>query len=250
MNAEIYNGDCLDPDRRIKDASVDLGIYDPPFGLGEVAFGKHYKRDSDQVVPGYQEAPKDYGAWTRLWMGEAQRVLKPDGSMYVISGHTNLRHILNAAAELGLREINHCIWKYNFGVNTTKKYVTSHYHVLYYAKGAKTTFNTHCRHGSQELEKDGKGKTLYRDLEDVFVIQKDYSPGKKKNMNKLPEELIRKLVLYSSNKNDLVCDFFMGNFTTAYVALKLGRRVCGYEANKNSYDYHKDNVRRDRKSVV
>lgn len=79
---------------------------------------------------------------------------------------------------------------------------------------------------------------LYRDLEDVFCINKEYAPGEMKNQNKLPEELIKKLILYSSNENDMVCDFFQGNFTTAYVARKLGRRTCGYELNKDSYDYH------------
>jgi site-specific DNA-methyltransferase (adenine-specific) len=94
-----------------------------------------------------------------------------------------------------------------------------------------------CRFGSQE--KDSKGGSLvYQDLEDVFVIAKDYAPDQVKNQNKLPEELIKKLILYSSNPGDMVCDFFMGNFTTAYMALGLKRNVCGYELNQQAYDYH------------
>ena len=236
---KIFNGDCIDPEKRIEDNSVDLIICDPPFGLGETDFDKHYKRDSSNVIAGYKEAPDDYEQWTHLWLSEAKRILKPDGSMYVFMGHSNLRYLLNAAHNLGFNEVNHLIWKYNFGVNTKKKFVTSHYHVLYYTKSKKSerTFNLNCRFGSQEKNNNG-GSSLYNDLEDVFMINRDYSPDQKKNQNKLPEEIIRKLILYSSNENDMVCDFFMGNFTTAYSSICLGRNVCGYEINKKAYDYH------------
>jgi len=235
----IFNEDCIDYDKKIPDNSVDLGIYDPPFGLGETEFQKHYKRNPSHVIGGYKEAPEDYEQWTHLWLSEAKRVLKPNGSMYVIMGHTNLRYLLNAAHNVGLNEINHIIWKYNFGVYTKKKFVTSHYHILYYSKSkkAKPTFNLNCRFGSQEKNNNGNS-LLYQDMEDVFDIKKEYSPKQKKNQNKLPEKLINKLILYSSSENDMVCDFFMGNFTTAYCSLALGRRVCGYELNKQAYNYH------------
>jgi len=238
-NINIFQGDCIDVEKRIPDESVDLGIFDPPFGLGESNFDKHYNRDENNVLVGYKEAPKDYEKWTHEWLTEAVRVLKPNGSMYVFMGHTNLRHLLNAAHKLNLFEINHLIWRYNFGVYTKKKFVTSHYHILYYKKSkiSKVKFNTFCRFGSQE--KDNKnGSLLYQDLEDVFVVNREYAFGEKKNQNKLPEEIIKKLILYSSNENDVVCDFFMGNFTTALAAIKLGRKVAGYEINKNSYDYN------------
>jgi site-specific DNA-methyltransferase (adenine-specific) len=239
----IINGSCIDSQKRIADNSIDLMICDPPFGLGESKFDKHYNRDSSNIISGYQEAPEDYDEFTYSWMSEAKRVLKNDGSMYIIIGHTNLRSILNSAHSLGLNLINHIIWKYNFGVNTKKKYVTSHYHVLYFSKSKKanTTFNANCRFGFQEKDKKG-GSLLYQDLEDVWVINKEYSPKQKKNQNKLPEELIKKIILYSSNEGDTVCDFFMGNFTTAYCSLSLGRHVCGYEINKESYDFHMPEV--------
>jgi site-specific DNA-methyltransferase (adenine-specific) len=240
MLLNIYAEDCLDPEEKIPSGSVHLGIYDPPFGIGESAFDKFYKRNTNKVIQGYNEAPEDYSRWTLAWMAEAQRVLRDDGSMYVIMGHSKLRHVLNAAAEIGLCEINHLIWKFNFGVNTKRKYVTSHYHVLYYSKTEKSkpTFNLNCRFGSQEKDNVGKNSLLFKDLEDVFVINKDYAPDEVKNQNKLPQELIQKLILYSSNEGDMVCDFFMGNFTTAYVARRLRRNVCGYEINHASYDHH------------
>ena len=231
----IFNSDCIDSEKRILDNSVDLCICDPPFGLKETDFAKHYNRDVKNVIAGYQEAPDNYAEWTYLWLSEAKRVLKPNGSMYVFMGHTNLRHLLNVAYDLEFNEINHLIWKYNFGVYTKRKYVTSHYHILYYSKSkkAKRIFNTNCRFGPQERNDQGRS-LVYKDLEDVFSINKEYSPKQRKNQNKLPSEIIRKLILYSSNENDIICDFFMGNFTTAYNAIALGRNVCGYEINKES----------------
>lgn len=240
---KIFHGDCIDLDKRIKDKTVDLGIFDPPFGLKETGFNKHYKRDSSNVIPGYREAPSDYEQWTHLWLSEAKRVLKPDGSMYVFMGHSNLRHLLNAAHNLGFHEINHIIWKYNFGVYTKKKFVTSHYHILYYTLSKKSpTFNRDCRFGGHEKNETGNSLN-FADREDVFVINRDYSPGKTKNQNKLPEALIKKIIMYSSNQGDMLCDFFMGNFTTAYSARAMGRNVCGYEINKKSYDHHIEKVR-------
>ena len=236
---QIYNEDCLDTAKKIADKSVHLGIFDPPFGIGESKFDQHYKRDTSLVIQGYQEAPADYSGWTLNWMTEAKRVLHDNGSMWIIIGHSKLRDILNAAHELDLHEINHLVWKFNFGVNTKCKFVTSHYHVLYYSKSAKAKplFNLNCRFGSQERTSEDKS-ALFADLEDVWTINKDYAPKEAKNQNKLPEALIQKIIQYSSNPGDLVCDFFMGNFTTAYMARKLGRNVCGYEINPLSYDYH------------
>ncbi len=234
----LYNEDCIaGAKNHIPDQLVNLGIYDPPFGINEGNFGKHYKRNEDYVIAGYQEAPNNYEEFTYNWLQEAHRILHKDGSMYIFMGHSNLRLLLNTTHSLGFKEINHCIWKFNFGVNATKKYITSHYHMLYLAKTAESqvTFNTHCRFGSQERD---NGSLLYKDLEDVFCFNKDFAAGKTKNMNKLPLALIQKLILYSSKPNDMVCDFFMGNFTTAYASLGLGRNVCGFEVNKSAYDHH------------
>lgn len=103
----IYNCDCIGKDNRLNSDSVNLGIYDPPFGIGESKFDKHYKRDDKNVIQEYKEAPADYAKFTNDWMEEAKRVLHPNGSMYVIMGHSNLRHVLNVAHSLELNEINH-----------------------------------------------------------------------------------------------------------------------------------------------
>lgn len=241
MIYQIYNEDCIEGAKKhIDTESVDLVICDPPFGINESSFDKHYKRKKDDfIIDGYVEAPKEYYDFTYNWMLEAGRVLKYDGSLYIISGWTNLKDILNVGEILGLHLQNHIVWRYNFGVYTKKKFVTSHYHILYYLKDskAKPTFNQYCRFGPDE--KDALGKSMnYQDLEDVWTINKEFAQGQKKNKNKLPNALIEKIILYSSNKDDIVCDFFQGNFTTAYCSIKLGRMPIGFELNKEAYDYN------------
>ena len=169
-------------------------------------------------------------------MTEAYRILKTNGSMYIVSGWTNLSSFYKAIEKLELNEVNHLIWKYNFGVNTSKKYVSSHYHIFYLSKSEKRTFNTNCRFNQLDKTDDNKSM-LYKDLEDVWILNKEFMPGEIKNVNKLPNKLVEKMIEYSSNYGDTVCDFFMGNFTTANCSLRLGRNVKGFELNKESYDH-------------
>lgn len=239
---KLYNLDCIVGSEKIEDKSIDLLIADPPFGIDEVKFEQLYNRNDSNVIQGYVLAPKNYYEFTFNWLKQAKRVLKDTGTIYLISGWNNLTDVLCAVRDLDLITENHLIWKYNFGVYNKNKFISSHYHMLkLHKKGFKPKFNQYCRFGN--LEKDNEGKSLnYLDREDVFIINKEFQQGEIKNQNKLPDELIKKLILYSSDENDLVCDFFMGNFTTAYVAYGLNREVVGFELNKNSFDYHSDKL--------
>jgi len=231
----FYNCDCVEGARKyLTDASVDLIVTDPPFGINGDTLHKHYNRNEKYVLDGYVEVPQEeYSAFSLRWITEAERILKPGGAIYIFSGYTNLRHILNALAETNLVEVNHLIWKYNFGVYTKHKYVSSHYHILYYVKpGAKPTFNTFCRYARSERDPQTNGSLNYRDREDVWALNRVFKPGQIKNKNELPHQLLAKIIQYSSNEGDLVCDFFLGGFSTAKVARRLGRRACGFEKNK------------------
>ncbi len=105
-NFEIWNEDCIIGAKKIKKESIDLIICDGPFGLGENTFQKHYNR-KDNTLQGYIEAPKDYDKFTLDWMTEAYRILKEDGSMYIISSWSNLSSFYKAIEKLELIEINH-----------------------------------------------------------------------------------------------------------------------------------------------
>ena len=230
---KIYNEDCITGCRkRIDSNSIDLIINDPPFGIGEDDIGTRYSRCEDNVIDGYVEVPvSKYEEFSYEFMVEVERTLRKGGSAYIFSGYQNLRHILNSAVKVGLEERNHIIWKYDFGLDTTKRFVSCHYHLLYFIKPplSKVTFN--------EFMSDGE-PSEYNDREDVWSINREYkSPKTIKNQNELPPKLVEKIIKYSSNTDDKVMDMFLGGFTTARVGLELGREPLGFEVSNKSFNH-------------
>lgn len=223
--------------RLLPDGAVDLIISDPPYGIEGDKLHKHYNRKEEFVVDGYVEVPaEEYPRFSDAWIAEAARVLRPGGAIFLVSGYSQLASVLNALAKTDLREVNHIVWKYNFGVSTNRKFVSSHYHILYYEKpGGRRTFNCHARFGTRAKTEKG-GSALYADLEDVWVINREYQPGRIKNKNQLPTALLVKMIQYASNPGDLVFDFFLGSFSTARVAKALDRDSGGFELNPKAHE--------------
>jgi len=236
----LYPVDCIiGAAEFIRNDSVDLIITDPPYAIDGDHLHRHYHRNEKFVIDGYAEIqPELYRRFSEAWIHQAERILRPGGSIYIISGYTNLNDIISALKTTSLKLLNHIIWKYNFGVYTTKKFVTSHYHILYYYKpGARPTYNTYARYGT--TEKDNFGRSLnYRDREDVWIINREYKPGEIKNKNELPYELLIKIMQYSSDQDDTIADFFLGGFSTAEVAIGLNRSIVGFEINPISFNHH------------
>jgi site-specific DNA-methyltransferase (adenine-specific) len=234
MNYQVYNQDCASGMKEhVADGSVDLIFTDPPYGIEGDKLDAHYHRDESNVVPGYVEVPLEtYGTFSKDWITECARCLRPGGSIYIVSGYTNLHHILNALHGTDLVEINHIIAQYSFGVSTKNKWVSSHYHVLFWQKPdkgrQKRTFNSNIYYHDQ--------KDSYHDRLTVQNMPRSHKPGQLKNKNQLNEKFIEKFLMYSSNRGDVVMDPFCGGFTTARTALRFGRKFIGFEMNKNAYD--------------
>ena len=224
----------------------DLVITDPPFAINFKATKANYNRTASRVIQGYNEIlPENYYDFSFNWMSEVFRILKESGSMYVFSGWNNLKDILSALDDVGFTTVNHIIWKYQFGVVTKKKYVTSHYHCLYVCKNdKKKKFYPFSR-----FKKDSKtdnGRSLhYKDKEDVWEIKREYWTGKEKTPTKLPADLIKKILLYSSRKNDLVLDPFLGSGQVAVVSKMLGREYYGFEIVKEYYNFAKKRLEKN-----
>lgn len=223
----IYCGDAIRLMEDIPDNIIDLIITDPPFGIDFKAKRSNYNRTIQNVIEGYNEILKrNYFEFTLNWMREAYRILKITGSMYVFSGWTNLKDILNALDKVGFITINHIIWKYQFGVFTRKKFVTSHYHILFVVKDKK-------RYKFNKIE---------HYPEDVWIIKREYWTGKLKTPTKLPVELVKKIILYSSNEKEIVFDPFLGSGTVAVSAKMLNRHYLGFEIVKDYFELAKNRI--------
>lgn len=230
----IYYEDCIaNIPKRIDDESIDLIIADPPFGIRFDGKGSQYNRKSEFVVSGYSEIKQaNYHEFSKAWIKAIYPILKETGSAYIFSGWTNLKDILIAIDDAGFTTQNHLIWKYQFGVFTKRKYVTSHYHILFLVKNPKKYYFNKIDHYP----------------EDVWEIKREYLPGEKKNSTKLPDKLVEKLLLYSSQENDLVLDPFMGNGTTAVACIKHKRNYLGFEINPNAKEIIDANISKAQES--
>lgn len=239
----IYNMDCIEGMGRMETKSINLVITDPPFGIEFSHNLNTYNRNKDNVLEGYNEVKEeDYLQFTKSWMKEMHRVLREDGSAYIFSGFNNLKDILISIDELGFTLINHIIWKYQFGVNTSRKYVTSHYHLLYICKNDKQRkFYPYARYSKEATDNKG-GKLHYQDKEDVWYIKREYWKNKIKTPTKLPREIIEKILAYSSDPGDIVLDPFLGAGQVAVVSKLNDRKYIGFEVVKDYYNFAKERL--------
>jgi site-specific DNA-methyltransferase (adenine-specific) len=199
-----------------------------------------YNRKKQHVVKGYQEPIKEtYYDFTKSWLEQCYRVLKPDGSGWICSGWSNLGDVLQAIKDCNFKVVNHVIWKYQFGVYTKRKFVTSHYHMLFVAKKDSWDFNKDCRYTDI---RNKSGNENYRDRQDVWEIDRPYNYGETKNANTQPPELVKKALMYTTKENDLILDCFMGGATTAIACIYLNRHFIGFELNENLKPLHEKRI--------
>ena len=206
--------DCVEGMKELPQESIDCVVADPPFGLSFTGREAIYNRDHRFVTRGYREISKDYEEFSEKWIVELPRIMKKSATAWIFSGWTNLYDILAALKKSRLEIINHVIWRYQFGVYTERKFVTSHYHLLFLAKTKEYFFNK-----------------IMHYPQDVWEINRTYRKGEVKNATKLPDELIRRCIDFTTKPGDLVLDPFMGNGTTARVARANFRHYLGFELN-------------------
>lgn len=161
--------------------------------------------------------------------------MKETGSIYVISGTTNLGDIFAAIKIAGFAIIDQIIWHFNFGVRTENKFIISHYPIIYACKNpSKRKFYTYCRFN--------QGKENYSDRSSVWFIKKEFWKNCLKTPNHLPLEMVKKIIQYSSNKSNVVCDPFSGSGQTFWACKELNRNFIGFEICKEYCDFSKQRI--------
>lgn len=236
---EIYNKDCLEGLDQIEPESVDLLLTDPPFGISFDKVGSQYNRKQKNLGRMYSEIHEDYFEFTLRWLRASWNVMKPSASGFIFSGWNHLGDILNALSDIGFRIVNHLIWKYQFGVFTKKRFVTSHYHILYFTKlkendDKKRTFNRIPEYSSSP------GKLYF---EDVWKIKRDYQKGGEKTPTRLPLAVTDKCVQMGSNQGDIVLEPFLGSGSVVLSCIKYNRQYIGFEISKPIFNIAKKRIR-------
>lgn len=229
----------------IKPESVDLVFADPPYNLsGNGLHWKGNKTGGDWYMVNEEwdrmTAP-EYLQFTRKWIGGAHKVLKDGGSVYISCTFHNLSEVMMVLKQLDFKINNIITWqKTNAMPNMTRRVFThSTEFVVWAVKGKKWIFNYEdLRKMNPEKQKDGSLKQM-RDVWQLPLVQgKERIRGKDNRAvhpTQKPEEMLRRIILASSNKGDVVLDPFVGSGTTTFVAKKLGRKWIGIEKDKKYF---------------
>src|SRR5437763_783458 len=247
---KIHQGDCIELMRRIEAGTIDLVFADPPFNIGYEYDEYHDEQDADEYV-----------AWSRGWIAEVYRVLKPGGTFWLSIGDDFAAELKVAAEhQVGFHTRSWVVWYYTFGVNCTKKFSRSHVHLFHFVRDRKRfTFNgldpaVRVPSARQLVYADARGNPAGRLPDDTWILRpQDVADGFQPNEDtwyfsrvcgtfkerrgwhgcQMPEQLLGRIVRVSSNPGDLVLDPFAGSGTTLVVAKKLGRPWIGFELSEN-----------------
>ncbi len=239
----IYNGDCTEVlAKKIQENSIDLIFADPPYNLsGNGLHWKGSKTGGDWFMVNEEwdkmTAP-EYMQFTRKWIAGCHKALKDNGSIYIACSYHNIGEVMIVLKQLDYKINNIITWyKTNAMPNMTRRVFThATEFVIWAVKGKGWTFNYEkIKEINPEKQKDGSLKQM-RDFWEMPLVQgkerlrrKD---GKALHPTQKPEEMLKRIILASSNEKDVVLDPFMGSGTTAFIAKKYKRNFIGIESDK------------------
>ena len=248
MQNQILQGDCLARLASLPDASVDLVFADPPYNLQlEGALSRPDQSVVDAVNDDWDKFASfaDYDAFTRAWLTECRRVMKPQASLWVIGSYHNIFRVGTALQDLGFWMLNDIVWrKANPMPNFRGRRFTNAHETLIWAARSQTD-----RHYTFHYEALKSGNEDVQMRSDWFIPLctggeriKD-TKGRKAHPTQKPEELLARIILSSSNPGDLVLDPFFGSGTTGAVAKRLGRHYLGIERDPAYVDVAKARIK-------
>ena len=226
-------GDCIDVMAGLPDESVDLVFADPPYNLqleGDLHRPNNTRVDGVDDAWDQFESFAAYDEFSRRWLGEARRLLKPTGSLWVIGSYHNIFRLGTQLQDLGFWLLNDVVWrKTNPMPNFRGRRFTNATETMIWCAKSQTekryTFNYDAM---KALNDDLQMRSDWL-LPLCTGAERLKENGRKAHATQKPEALLYRVILASSNAGDVVLDPFSGSGTTAAVAKKLGRRFIGIE---------------------
>ncbi len=233
----IINDDSIRIMNAMEENSVDLIFADPPYNL---QLGENLTRPDNTAVSGvYEEwdsfeSIAAYDDYTRRWLSAARRVLKDDGSIWVIGSYHNIFRVGYILQDLGFWILNDIIWnKVNPMPNFRgTRFTNAHETLIWAVKNpkAKYTFNYEAM---KALNEDTQMRSTWELPLCTGKERLKGDDGNKLHPTQKPESLLYRVIMASSNVGDVVLDPFFGTGTTGAVAKKLGRNFIGIEKDIN-----------------
>ena len=253
----IIEGDCIQAMKGLPTGSIDLVFADPPYNLqlaGELHRPNNTRVDAVDDHWDQFDSFAAYDRFTREWLTEARRVLKPDGALWVIGSYHNIFRLGTALQDLGFWILNDVVWrKTNPMPNFRGKRLTNAHETLIWAgrsQEARPTFNY------DALKELNEGLQMRSDW--VLPIcsggeRLKGADGAKAHPTQKPESLLHRVMVGTTNPGDVVLDPFFGTGTTGAVAKRLGRHFIGIERERAYLDVARDRIAKvrahDKKSL-
>ena len=248
----LFCGDSLELLKRIKNASVDLIFADPPYSLKKAEWDTF-------------KSQADYIRFSMKWIKEASRVLKDTGSLYVC-GFSEILADINHPAMRYFYNCRWLIWHYKNKANLGSDWGRSHESILCLRKSQKYVmnidsiripYNAHTlkypahpqaetsQYGNRKKRGEWMPNPLGAKPKDVIEIPTTCNGMGEKTPHptQKPEELLRKVILASSSKGDVILDPFVGSGTTAVCAKQLGRRWIGIDQEETYLQWAVDRLK-------
>jgi len=241
----ILQQDCIAAMRALPAKSIDMIFADPPYNLQ--LGGDLFRPDGSQVDAVDDEWDKfdtfaAYDRFTRDWLAEARRILKDDGSIWVIGSYHNIFRVGTAVQDLGFWILNDVVWRKSNPMPNFKgtRFTNAHETLIWASMGEKSRYTFNYRsmktlNDELQMRSDwefpicGGGERLKKDGAKVHPTQK-------------PEALLYRILLACTKPGDVVLDPFFGTGTTGAVAKRLGRRWIGIERETNYVDAAKERI--------
>ncbi|RYY27377.1 MAG: site-specific DNA-methyltransferase [Sphingomonadales bacterium] len=228
----IIQQDCISAMRALPAKSVDCIFADPPYNLqlgGDLSRpdGSHVDAVTDEWDK--FDSLNAYDQFTREWLAEARRILKDDGSIWVIGSYHNIFKVGSAIQDLGFWILNDIIWRKANPMPNFKgtRFTNAHETLIWASTGEKAKYTFNYR--------------SMKTLNDELQMRSDWEfpicggqerlkkDGYKVHPTQKPEALLYRIMLACTKKGDVVLDPFFGTGTTGAVAKRLGRRWIGIE---------------------
>ena len=247
---KIANGNSLELLKTIPNKTFDLVFADPPYNL---QIGKKLRRPDNSKVNGVDDSWdhfknfEDYDNFCKNWLLECKRILKDNGSLWVIGSYHNIFRLGFHIQNMNYWILNDVIWRKNNPMPNFRgtRFTNAHETLIWASKNkhSKYTFNYQslkCLNEDLQMRSDWllpicNGKERIK------------QNGKKIHSTQKPESLLHRIILASTNKGDFIFDPFLGTGTTAVVAKKLGRNYFGIEKEKKYFNFIKQRLERTTK---
>ncbi|RKZ42448.1 MAG: site-specific DNA-methyltransferase [Gammaproteobacteria bacterium] len=222
MEQKIIQGDAMTLLKEIPSESIDVIIADPPYNLGKNYGNNHDFKEFD-----------DYISFSKTWLGEAKRILKSTGTIYVFMGVRFISYIYDILeVKLKLVFNSWICWHYTQGIGKTKGLSPRHDDILMFTKSNHFKFNLDSIRVPQKFYRS-RNNMRGANPGDVWKFSHVHycNENRQKHPTQKPEGLIERMILASSDKGEQIFDPFSGSGTTVRVCQQLERNATGFELN-------------------